>query len=158
MQTSHGITHIRPAREHDAAAVSALICGLGRFVTGSMSRDAAPGFFADMDEAPTRIRIASPQFRYWVAEANGAVVGVVAMRDMTHLFHLFVAEERHGGGLGRRLWDTARASVAASADATALTVNASANAAAIYRHWGFVDTGPLMQHGGIAFIPMRLML
>jgi N-acetylglutamate synthase-like GNAT family acetyltransferase len=151
----HSLCEIRPAREQDAVAISALILGLAHVVTGSTSPDAAPAYFKDMGVQPTRDRIAGGQFGYWVAEAQGEMVGVVAMRDMTHLFNLFIDARWQGCGLGRRLWETAKAHAIAWGGPAVFTVNASPNAATIYRRWGFADTAPLMERGGIAFIPMQ---
>lgn len=152
----HAPCEIRSAREQDAVAISALILGLAHVVTGSTSPEVAPAFFKDMGVPPTRDRIVGGQFAYWVAEAQGEIVGVVAMRDMTHLFNLFIDARWQGCGLGRRLWETAKAHAIALGGPAAFTVNASPNAAPIYRRWGFADTAPLVERGGIAFIPMQL--
>ena len=50
----------------------------------------------------------APQFRYSVAEYGSFLAGVVAGRDGTHLFHLFVASEFQRQGLAMRLWYNAR--------------------------------------------------
>ena len=47
---------------------------------------------------------------YHVLEANdGALIGVVGTRSDSHLFHLFVAEGEQRKGVGRALWEHARA-------------------------------------------------
>ena len=114
--------------------------------------EAAAPFHASITPAAFTERLASPRFGYALARADGALVGLVGMRDGTHLHHLFVAAAFQRQGLGRRLWDHARAYLAAGRGP--LTVNASRNAVTAYRRWGFEATGPEVQQHGVAFTPM----
>ncbi|KHA78328.1 hypothetical protein NC77_13325 [Janthinobacterium lividum] len=86
------------------------------------------------------------------------MAGVVAMRDNTHLFHMFVPRAWHRRGMARRLWQAARDASLAKGDVTAFTVNSSLYAFPLYTSLGFVATGPKVEEGGIAFVPMRMAL
>lgn len=49
--------------------------------------------------------------------------GVVGVRDNSHLYHLFVAKPFQGCGLGRRLWEHAKAQYLAAGNPGVFTVN-----------------------------------
>src|SRR5690606_40652166 len=75
-------------------------------------------------------------FDYHVAEVAGEIVGVVGMRDGSHVYHLFVAEEHQGRGLGRALWEHAKAECLRRGRPAAFTVNSSRGAVPIYERFG----------------------
>jgi GNAT superfamily N-acetyltransferase len=83
-------------------------------------------------------------------------VGVVGISEPSHLYHLFVAARLHGRGLGRRLWEFARAQWPASSGPRTWTINASRYAVPVYERFGFVATGPLQAKGGVLSVPMEL--
>ena len=99
-----------------------------------------------------------PNYHYQLAHIDGELAGVVAMRDNTHLFHMFVPRALHRRGMARRLWQAARDASLARGGVTAFTVNSSAYALPLYESLGFVATGPKVETGGIAFVPMRMEL
>ncbi|RYZ90440.1 MAG: GNAT family N-acetyltransferase [Proteobacteria bacterium] len=47
------------------------------------------------------------KFQYQVWEDHHTIIGVVGLRRPSHLFHLHVARDFHGKGLGRTLWEAA---------------------------------------------------
>jgi predicted GNAT family N-acyltransferase len=96
------------------------------------------------------------KYHYQIAHLDGALAGVVAMRDNTHLFHLFVPRELHRRGLALKLWQAARDASIARGEVTAFTVNSSVYALPFYEGLGFVATGPRVEEGGIAYVPMRM--
>ena len=100
----------------------------------------------------------SPRYAYLIAELEGQMVGLVAMRDQKHLFHLFVAPAHQRIGIARALWERARQLSLRAAPITEFTVNSSLNAVPVYSSFGFVPAGAVMQVHGIAFLPMRLTL
>ena len=65
-------------------------------------------------------------YRYHVAETvGGEIVGVVALRNHAHLYHLFVAEDFQRHGIGRSLWKAAMAEALAHGNSGEFTVNSS---------------------------------
>jgi GNAT superfamily N-acetyltransferase len=80
-------------------------------------------------------------FRFHVAEIDGTLVGVVAIRDDCHLHHLFVTARHQGRGIGRALWQRALADCRRRAQPARITVNASAFAVPAYLQLGFVPLG-----------------
>ena len=83
------------------------------------------------------------------------MAGVVAMRENTHLFHLFVPRALHRQGMARQLWRAARDASIARGNTTGFTVNSSVYALPFYESLGFVATAPRVEADGIAYVPMR---
>ncbi len=147
---------IRPATSADARRISELIHALSGPFTVSPTGEGAALFFASITEQAIRSYILADNFSYLVAEAGNELAGVVAMRDNSHLYHLFVAPAFQGQGLGRRLWVTVREAAVAAGEAGHFTVNSSLNAVPVYGRFGFTPSGPKVETHGIAFLPMRL--
>lgn len=144
---------LRDAVAADAPAISALILELAPLMTVDGKGEGAAGFLLSLAPAAIAAYIAAPNYRYQLGFLDGALAGVVAVRDGRHVFHLFVARALHGRGLARRLWAAART---AAGDADGYTVNSSCYALPMYEHFGFVASGPRVEKDGIAFVPMRL--
>jgi GNAT superfamily N-acetyltransferase len=110
--------------------------------------------------APEIIRrnLLAENYNYQLAFDGAALAGVVAVRDNTHLFSLYVGSPWHGRGVGKRLWEVARDAALARGNPGSFTVNSSSFAEGVYRHLGFTATGPVAEMHGIRFIPMRLEL
>ena len=60
-----------------------------------------------------------------MAELGPALAGVVAVRDGTHLFHLFVASEFQRQRIARRLWAHAMQAAQSAVRVEAFSVNSS---------------------------------
>ncbi|WP_420126884.1 GNAT family N-acetyltransferase [Longimicrobium sp.] len=150
--------HIRPATAGDAAGISALILSVSRFFTLHPDGEGAEAFLANLSPQAIGGYLVSPAFAYQVAEEDGALAGVVAIRDNAHLHHLFVAAAHHGRGLARQLWDAAREAALRAGNPGEFTVNSSIYAIPVYERFGFVPTGPRVEQNGIAFLPMKLVL
>lgn len=121
---------IRRADEDDAEAISALIQGLTHCFTLSPDGVGAEAF------------------------VDGRLAGVVAIRDRSHLYHLFVAAEFQKRGLARTLWNHAKQAALLAGSARIFTVNSTPHAEPVYERFGFQATGPRVEANGIAFIPM----
>src|SRR6186997_2581909 len=99
---------IRPAGPEDAAAISQLVTESSRaFITPNYSATGAAVLLEGMTEEETRTRM-ELGFRYLVAVDGEGIVGVGAMKENSHLYHLFVSETHHGQGIARMLWVTLR--------------------------------------------------
>ena len=150
--------HIRPGNPGDANTVASLIASFQPILTLEPSGAGAEQYLASVSEDAERQYLESPRYAYLVAELEGQMVGVVAMRDQTHLFHLFVAAAHQRTGIARALWEQARQLSLRAGPIAEFTVNSSLNAVPVYRSFGFVSAGAVMQVHGIAFLPMRLTL
>lgn len=95
-------------------------------------------------------------YRYHVAEVEGRIVGVVAMRDDKHLYSLFVAENHQRQGIARELWEVAMEASLGNGNDGEFTVNSSEYAQEVYKRLGFVaQPGPRIKNG-VVFYPMSL--
>jgi ribosomal protein S18 acetylase RimI-like enzyme len=148
---------IRPIAEGDIAAVARLFKVLAeQFIVHENDAQSAAMFLRENDEAALRGFVAAGRHVYHVAEADGEIAGFIAMRDLGHIFHLFVAQDRQGQGLARSLWDVARAASVRAGHTGGFTVNASNHALAVYEKFGFVRTAPTQCTNGLYYNPMRL--
>ena len=142
---------LRPAVPGDAAVISVLVRGLAqRWIVADCSEEGAATLLASMSEEKTRERLREG-YRYVVAERDGDIVGVAALRLPSHLYHLFVAEHAQRLGVARRLWDAVREH--ADPDAP-ITVNASRHARAVYDRLGFVEVESEQLDRGVLRTPM----
>lgn len=147
--------HLRRALPRDAPDISALIRSLSAAFTIDPSGLGAEAFLKSIEPAAIASYLVAPNFAYFVAEVEGRIVGVVAIRDRTHLYHLFVAADQQRRGLASELWRHARAALDAPSDRL-FTVNATPIAVPVYERFGFVVAGPRVEKDSIAFIPMIL--
>jgi len=149
---------LRPALVADAPAIVALIDDLMPFMTLHPDGAGAEKFIEHCRLPAIEGYLSDLRYHYQLAHLDGALAGVVAMRDHTHLFHLFVPRALHRRGLARRLWLAAREAALARGEVTGFTVNSSVYALPFYEGLGFVATGPRVEEGGIAYVPMRMAL
>lgn len=149
---------IRRATPADAKAISALILGVSRYFTLHPAGVGAEAFLATVSAEAIHGYLSSPDFVYRVAEDDGGLAGVVAIRENRHLYHLFVAPDGHRRGLARRLWTEAMDAALQAGNPGEFTVNSTPYAVPVYERFGFVATGPRVETNGIAFVPMRLVL
>lgn len=149
--------HIRAAGPLDAAAISKLVSALvTQFIVPDCTPAGAAILLNSMTTAAIAGYISQPNFDYQLAELEGELVAVVATRDNSHLYHLFVAEAYQGRGYARLLWQQAKTRCMARAGTRLFTVNASPYAEALYRHLGFVAIEGRRENHGIVDVPMQL--
>ena len=150
---------IRPAAATDVTAISALIGSLMPYLTLHPDGRGAEKFIASMAPAALARYVTEPNYHYLAGCIDGQLVGVAALRDGSHVFHLFVTPAWHRRGLASQLW-LALLEAAQAGPAPALTVNASRMAIGFYQRRGFSATEPVIENleHGIAYQPMRLLL
>lgn len=150
---------IRTAEPSDALAMSELVEKLvRRYILKDCTPEGRRVLLASI--APEALRDAMNRGVQYHLAANGPdLFGVVAMRDASHLHHLFVADSVRGTGVGRRLWETARDEICMHGTAPPVfTVNSSLHAVGFYRALGFQPTGPEEEREGVRFQPMRYVM
>jgi len=150
---------LRPAGIEDVDAISDLVTALAqKFITPDYSATGAAVLLESMTAEETRKRL-DAGFHYLVAVNEGAVnegavVGVGAMKDNTHLYHLFVDEAHHGRGIARQLWENLRDASLAKGNPGRITVNSSRYAVPMYLRMGFVKDGGVTAKNEITCQPM----
>ena len=100
--------------------------------------------------------MAQPNINYLLGEEDGVFCGVVAVRNYSHLQHLYIVPTFQGRGVGGYLWETARDQAAIAGNDGHFTVNASLNAIPFYERMGFEPVGDVSLAGGLRFQPMKL--
>jgi ribosomal protein S18 acetylase RimI-like enzyme len=95
-------------------------------------------------------------YQLFVACEGKRVVGMITLRDETHISLLFVDEMYHKRGIGRRLLEYVSSYVKTEEGHGSLTVNSAPYAIGFYHRLGFVDTGELQMNDGIYYTPMEM--
>jgi ribosomal protein S18 acetylase RimI-like enzyme len=148
--------NIRLATVDDVPRISSLIRNLAKeFIAHEFSEEAASALLGSMDDPAIRGYIESG-YRYHVAEEDGELAGVAAVRDNSHLYHLFVSERFQGQGLARRLWEIAKTASLSAGNPGVFTVNSSRYAVSMYENFGFVRQSEEVNCLGVICIPMKL--
>lgn len=158
MQDKRQLIMIRPARETDAALMAELIESHFDSLINDPDQPGADEFLQTLSVDAFQQRLKSSNYRYTVAEDAGVMAGFAAIKDQSHLYHLFVAKTHQGQSVGRRLWEEQAAFSRGNGNSTGFSVNSSPAAQVVYEKFGFkVTTGPVAEHG-VIFIPMQLQL
>ncbi len=90
-----------------------------------------------------------------IALEGEKLVGMISLRDITHISLLFVDEQYHLKGIGKKLIDF-MAVFLSEKGKSRMTVNAAPYAIGFYHKLGFVDTGLEKVSDGIRYTPMEL--
>jgi len=138
----------------DAEAIGCLIASFQSELTDDPSGAGAEGYLASVSVDAEREYLASDRYQYLLAYSDSQLAGFIAIRDGSHLFHLFVERSYQRQGIGRRLWEQALEKCAPSSDG-GFTVNSSLSAVPVYQAFGFVPAGSTQSMHGISFLPMR---
>lgn len=89
------------------------------------------------------------------AKHDGKIVGVIALRDKTHISLLFVSDEYHQKGIAKSLINKAiQKTQKKYGKNTEITVYSSPYAERIYEKLGFEATDDEQEKNGIRYIPM----
>jgi N-acetylglutamate synthase-like GNAT family acetyltransferase len=148
---------IRDATPADATAISELVCHVaGETIFNDGPEDGRRYFVAMNTPAATAGKLHDSAYRYHVAERDGRMVGMVAMRGNSHVYHLFVDASMHGSGLGRALWERAREDCRQHGNSGRYTVDATPSTVGFYEKLGFLVSGTLGVRNGHPAVPMKL--
>lgn len=93
-------------------------------------------------------------YQLFGAYDNGMLIGMLTLREETHISLLFVNERYHRMGIGRRLLDYVCDYVLKEEGHHHITVNAAPYAVGFYHRVGFADTNAEQVNGGIRYTPM----
>jgi len=149
---------IRAAKAGESESISKLICELSdKFIANEFSPRGRNFLLSSM--TPDSItKYMQSGYRYHVAEVDTRLVGVVAVKNNKHLYHLFVAEQYQRQGIAKMLWQVAMKVCLGKGNAGEFTVNSSEYAVSVYEQLGFVaQPGPEIKNG-VIFFPMKLKL
>jgi len=139
----------------DAEAIAGLIASFQSELTDDPSGAGAEKYLASISVQAEREYLNSERYGYIVAYSVSQLAGFIAIRDGSHLFHLFVDRARQRQGIARQLWQRALEELCAPNSDGCFTVNSSLSAVPVYQAFGFLPTGPIQSAHGISFLPMR---
>ena len=97
-------------------------------------------------------------YQMFVALDGEKIVGMITLRDMTHISLLFVDEKYHRQGIGRALMQYLENYLLTELQASRVTVNASPYGVDFYHRLGFRDLHPEQRRDGIIYTPMEFVL
>jgi GNAT superfamily N-acetyltransferase len=139
----------------DAEAIAGLIASFQSELTDDPSGTGAEHYLTSVSVQAEREYLASARYRYLLAFSSSELAGFIAIRDGSHLFHLFVGRAHQRQGLGRLLWQQALRELCTPNSEGVFTVNSSLSAVPVYRAFGFVPSGSTKSVDGISFLPMQ---
>jgi GNAT superfamily N-acetyltransferase len=139
----------------DAEAIADLIASFQSELTDDPSGAGAEKYLASVSVQAEREYLASERYRYLLVYSDSQLAGFIAIRDGSHLFHLFVARSHQRRGIARCLWERALRELCALGSDGGFTVNSSLSAVPVYQVFGFVPAGSIQSADGISFLPMR---
>jgi GNAT superfamily N-acetyltransferase len=139
----------------DAKAIAGLIASFQSELTDDPSGAGAEEYLASVSVKAEREYLASERYRYLLAYSDSQLAGFIAIRDGSHLFHLFVERSYQRQGIARRLWERALRDLCAPGGDGDFTVNSSLSGVPVYQAFGFVPAGSIQRMHGISFLPMR---
>lgn len=147
---------IRVASEGDAQVIAELVQSVGHYFLANPSGQGAEGFLASISATAISGYITNPAFFYIMGFIGKDLVGVAALREQKHIYHLFVHPAFHGQGIASRLWLSLKSQAIAAGNSGTFTVNSSLYAVPVYLRFGFVPTSEAQEKNGIQFQPMQL--
>lgn len=97
-------------------------------------------------------------YQLFVAVERSRLVGMITLRDTTHISLLFVDEAYHRQGIGRGLIGYLADYLRTEVGAERVTVNSSPYGVGFYHKMGFRDIRPEETKDGIIYTPMEFIL
>jgi len=149
---------IRKATVTDCLEISELISINAKSLLNDDFDDDGLAFFLNAVSAQSIREYMDQGFRYVVALARHEVIGVIAVKDHRHMFHLFVDKDHHKKGIAKQLWDHISAYSIDKGQTKKFTLNSTSYALPVYQRWGFNTTGEQQTRHGISFTPMELVV
>ncbi|MFZ6720957.1 GNAT family N-acetyltransferase [Undibacterium sp. Ji49W] len=160
-QPGNGIStdlHFRAGLITDAQAISDLIMQFAKDFSIAPDGSGADLFHQSVSATAEQSYLADSRYQFILATQGETLAGFISMRDLSHLFHLFVHPAFQGQGLATILWQRARQNAGLQSHIISFTVNSSLNAIPVYERFGFRATGQVVETHGIAFLPMQFQL
>ncbi|MCB0164265.1 MAG: GNAT family N-acetyltransferase [Anaerolineae bacterium] len=142
---------IREATLSDAQEISELIRSVAHYFTIDPAGVGAERFLQTITPEAIAGYIENDDIFYLAVVAGESIVGVGAVKNASHLFHLFVCEAYQGQQIARRMWNQ----LAPRLTGRPVTVNSTLAAVPVYEKFGFKIAGSKVERDGIAFVPMN---
>lgn len=148
--------HVRCAyREEWEDAISLAWCTFMKFEAADYTQRGVESFREFITDPVLRRMFIMGSYQLFVALEKGKIVGMISLRNETHISLLFVDEAHHKQGIGSALITYLCDYVDKEEGYHSVTVNAAPYALGFYHKLGFQDTGMEETNDGIRFTPMK---
>lgn len=97
-------------------------------------------------------------YQLFCAFDDNKMVGMISLRNETHISLLFVDSKYHRRGIGRALMEYLANYLVTEMGKDFMTVNAAPYGIEFYHACGFFDIGPIEYSDGISTVPMKMQL
>lgn len=147
--------HIRPAyiNEWDTAMALAWKT-FQKFEAADYSPEGVRNFEDFVTDQMLKRMFITGQYRLFCAFYGTHMAGMISVRAQAHISLLFVEEQFHYNGIGRKLIEQVRDYLQNELGKSWMTVNASPYAVGFYHKVGFCDLRPEETKDGITYTPM----
>lgn len=129
-----------------------------KFEADEYTKEGVRSFFDFITDSVLHRMFLNGSYHMFVAEDRGKIIGMITLRNDTHVSLLFVDEEYHRQGVGsclmRAIWDF----IVYEVGRDMVTVNSSPYGREFYHELGFLDMGPEVTKDGIRYTPMKRFL
>lgn len=142
----------REANKNDVKALADLVGSLAHFYLEDRTKPLPTWFSDTIQPSSFTSRILNPKYLNLVFEEKGLIEGYISIKNASHLYHLFVAEDMQGQGIATQLWQRAMSYYPESQH---YTLRSSLFAVPFYLKLGFYKTGSIGVKEGIGFQAME---
>lgn len=147
------IRYLRPEEWDDAMALAWKI--FLRFEAGEYTEEGIKGFLDLISDERLKKLFEFGEYPVYAAFDGQRMVGMISLRNIHHISLLFVSDDYHRRGIGKRLIQVMKEHVLRDGRKETITVNAAPFAVGFYHAIGFEDTGAETTQNGITFTPME---
>lgn len=150
---------IRIATIDDARAISTLVMHTAKEqLRNEFTDDGWELFQRLLSEKTQTDLLRNKAFNYRVAVISNDIVGVLASKNASHLFHFFIHPNWQHRGVGSKLWERYLQDISTIKSINSVTVNASDFAVGFYLKIGFSIKQPKQVKNGMCFTAMEYSL
>ncbi len=126
-----------------------------RFEAGEYTEEGIRSFLDLISDQRLKKLFLMGEYPVYAAFAGDEMVGMISLRSVNHISLLFVSDEYHRQGIGKKLIGAMKEHVKCEGRRSTITVNAAPFAVEFYHAVGFRDTDKLTEQNGIIFTPME---
>ena len=126
-----------------------------RFEAKDYTKEGVRSFFDFISDPILQRMFLNDAYPMFVAEDQGKIIGMISLREGTHISLLFVDAAYHRQGVGSSLMQTIWEFIRTEVGKEIVTVNAAPYGVGFYHKLGFEDTGPEEARDGIRYTPMK---
>lgn len=159
VRQQEGAISVRPAyREEWDDAMALAWRTFMRFEAQDYTQEGIKSFQDFITDSVLHRMFLMGSYQLFVAYENNRVVGMISLRNETHISLLFVEAACHRRGIGRALIEYLSDYVKKEEGCRRITVNAAPYAVGFYHKLGFYDIQEEQASDGIRYTPMEKML